>query len=79
MPGEGGHQEPGGGRGIGFPCHGSGRQASSPGAPHSARLPRDANQATQRQPANFPLSAEQRSPALEAVLPGPDQGAAREH
>lgn len=52
-------------------------QPSSLGAPRLARL-RDANQATQRLPANFPLSAKQRSPALGGVFPGPSQAQLRE-
>lgn len=58
-------------------CQGA-TQPSSLGAPRMARLLRDANQATQRLPANFPLSAKQRSPALGGVFPGPSQAQPRE-
>lgn len=41
--------------------------------PHlrSVRLLHDANQATRRLPANFPLSARQQPPPLQGVLAGP--------
>lgn len=45
-----------------------------PGAPHSARRLRETNQATQRLPANFPLSTRQQLPALWGVLLDPTQG-----
>ena len=46
---------------AGSPCcwHQGATQPSSRGAPRLARLLHDANQATQRLPANFPLSAKQ--------------------
>ena len=65
---------------AGSPCcwHQGATQPSSHGAPHLARLLRDANQATRRLPANFPLSAKQRSPAVGGVFPGPNQAQLRE-
>lgn len=45
-----------------------------PGAPHSAQRLRETNQATQRLPANFPLSTRQQLPALWGVLVDPTQG-----
>lgn len=81
------HLEPGGSKGMTFrvaeagsPCcwHQGATQPSSHGAPHLARLLRDANQATRRLPANFPLSAKQRSPAVGGVFPGPNQAQLRE-